>query len=225
MPNVDLERLLSEPIYAFDFQSMIGDVADFLDFSESNIEWQYRRELQRIRRRAEAEELPPGYREHLETNAEHRFKISLPLRIRYGVVIALATSVEWSIGFVVSRLRELLPEKPRGRNLTVHALFELQRRTGVGRTDSVHDYESLVWIRNCIAHSAGIEEHYNYKFRGELAAAVGRLNGFTLDNWHFFRKHICIERGALNPYIEGMRDLVVALHKAAHEQGLLRDET
>ena len=66
MSNTDLERLLNEPIYAFDFQFMIGDIADFLVFSENNIEWQYQRELQSIKRQAESDEFPISYREHLE---------------------------------------------------------------------------------------------------------------------------------------------------------------
>ena len=217
MPKVDLERLLNEPIYAFDFQSMIGDVEDFLDFSERNIEWQYRRELQHIGRRTEVEELPPGYKEHLETNAEHRFKVSLPLRVRYGAVIALTTSVEWSIQFLVKHLEVLLK-----CNKTVHALLELQRRTALGRDDLVRDYKALVCVRNCIAHCAGIEAHY--RNRAQLVKAVERLNGFSLDRWHHFGTHVCIERGALNPYVRKMGELVVALHKAAHEQGLLRGD-
>ena len=73
MSDINLDRLLDEPIYAFDFQYMIGDVQGYLDFSENNIEWQYRTELQAISRRAETEDFPHGYREHLEDNAEHRF--------------------------------------------------------------------------------------------------------------------------------------------------------
>jgi hypothetical protein len=105
----------------------------------------------------------------------------------------------------------------------VHALFELQQRTGVGNANLVKDYEALVCVRNCIAHSAGIEEHY--EFRDQLAAAVNRLTGFTLDNWHFFGKHVCIERGALNPYVRKIGELIAALHKAAHERGLLHDDS
>ena len=32
MPNIDFDFLMNEPIYAFDFQFMIGDVQDYLDF-------------------------------------------------------------------------------------------------------------------------------------------------------------------------------------------------
>jgi hypothetical protein len=222
MLDVDLERLLSEPIYAFDFQSMIGDVEDFLDFSENNIDWQYRRELQDISHRVEAEEFPQGYKEHLEANAEYRFRVSLPLRVRYASVVALTTSVEWAVGYLMKRLKVPLSKRPSGCNGTVHGLLELQRRTDVGSVERVRDYEALVQVRNCIAHSAGIEERY--KFRGQLAAAVDRLSGFSLGHWHFFGRHVCIEKGALNRYVQQMGELIVALHKAAHEQCLLRND-
>lgn len=92
--DFDPQKLLDTPIEAFDFQFMIGDVKDFLEFSESNIDWQYRRELQAIAHRKDFDDLPPGYHHHLEQNAEHRFKVSLPLRVRYGAVLAFTTSVE-----------------------------------------------------------------------------------------------------------------------------------
>lgn len=222
MPDIDFERLLKEPIYAFDFQFMIGDVEDFLEFSEINIEWQYRRELQAIARRAETEAFPDGYREHLETNAEHRFKVSLPLRVRYGALIALTTSVEWSVGFLVARLKKPLSTKPKERNETAHALLELNERTDMGKAEVVRNYEALVQVRNCIAHSAGLVEHYRH--REQLPVAIARLAGFALGNWHFFGKHICIERSALTPYVREMGLHIVQLHKVTHEKGLLHDD-
>ena len=45
---------------------MIGDIADFLDFSEINLELKYRQELQDIRKIDENGELASEYREHLE---------------------------------------------------------------------------------------------------------------------------------------------------------------
>ena len=94
MPDFDPEKFLNKPIYALDFGFMVGDIEDFLEFTESTVDWQLRREMLAIRRRAEVEEFEPGYREHLETNAEHRFKVSLPLRVRYSALVALTTSVE-----------------------------------------------------------------------------------------------------------------------------------
>ncbi|SRR5258708_27240759 len=223
MSDFDAEKFLNEVHYAWGFQYMIGDVEDFLDFSEANIEWQYRRELQAIDREIRSGGFPDGYKEHLETNAEHRFKVSLPLRIRYAAVVTLATSVEWSVEYLIKTLKEPISAVTEQRNKTVHALFELSSRTSLGRTNVIQDYEALVHVRNCIAHSAGIEEHY--RFRNQLPAAIARLKGFSLGNQHFLGTHICIERGALNPYIRDIGQLVVDLHRATHEGGLWRDGT
>ena len=104
MPDIDPEKFLNTPIYDFDFQFMIGDVKDFLEFSENNIDLQYQRELQAISHRKNWDESPSGYREHLEQNIDHRFRVSLPLHIRYSAVLALTTSVEWSAKLLIYKL-------------------------------------------------------------------------------------------------------------------------
>ena len=223
MPNFDLERLINEPIYAFDFQRMIGDVADFLDFSEINIELKYRQELQGIHESDENGELPSEYREHLEENAKYRFEVSLPLRVRYGAVLSLITSVEWSVRIFEQWLKQPIcyENKPKGCNETIYAISELQNRTGISSADIVEDYKAFVHVRNCIAHNAGIEDRY--KYQSDLVEAVNRLSGFSLDNWGFFGKQVCIQKEALTPYIEKIRDFIVICHESAEAKGLLRD--
>ncbi len=223
MPNIDLEKFINEPIYAFDFQRMIGDVADFLDFSENNIELIYRQELQGIHKSGEREELPSDYREHLEENTKYRFEVSLPLRVRYGAVLALITSVEWSVRIFEQWLKQPIcfENKPKGFNETVYAISELQNRTGISSVEIDEDYKALVHVRNCIAHNAGIVERYRYP--NDLEEAVSRLSGFSLDNWGFFGNQVCIRKEALTPYIERIRNFIVACHRAADKQGLLRE--
>jgi len=223
MPNIDIERLLNEPIYALDFQFMIGDIGDFLAFSEINMEWQYQRELLSIKRQAETEEFPDGYREHLETNAEHRFKVSLPRLVRYSAVIALVTSVEWSVEILNKKLMSPFTLKTGRGNKTVQTLIELNTCTSSNKNDIISDYTTLVHIRNCIAHNAGIVQYDRHC--EALETSITSLKGFCLDNWHFFGKHVCIEKGALNPHIDALGQLIVTLHKACHEQGLLRNDT
>ena len=220
MADFDPEKLLDTPIYAFDFQFMIGDVRDLLAFSESNIEWQYRRELQAMSHRRDIDDFPPGYRDHLEQGAEHRFTVSLPLRVRYGAVLALTTSVEWSVKFLNQRARGPVPEMRDGTNHTVRVLREFSERTSIPAQIAIDEYEALVKVRNCVVHSAGLVA--TYQFKDALPDAVSRLRGFSLANWHFFGDQVCIERGALEPYIDRMSKLVVDLHRAMNEQGLLQ---
>ncbi len=192
MSEIDLEQLISKPIYALDFQRMIADIADFLDFSEINIELKY------------------------------RYEISLPLKVRYGAVLSLITSVEWSVHIFEQWLTQPISyeDKPKGFNKTVYAISELENRTGIGNVEIVEDYKALVYVRNCIAHNAGIEKGYSYQ--RDLLEAVNRLSGFSLDNWSFFGKQVCIQKGALAPYIEKLHNFIVKCHESAEADGLLR---
>lgn len=74
MPEFDPEKFLNTPIYAFDFQFMIGDAKDFLYFSASNIDSQRQCELQAIAHRKDWDQFPSDYREHLAENVNHRFR-------------------------------------------------------------------------------------------------------------------------------------------------------
>lgn len=220
MADFDLQRFLDTPIEAFDFQFMIGDVKDFLEFSESNIEWQYRRELQAIASRKDLDDFPPGYRDHLEQNAEHRFKVSLPLRVRYGTLLAFTTSVEWAVGYLNKCAASPVTDDRDGTNLTVKTLREFATRAAIDASAVIDDYEALVQIRNCIVHAAGITE--SYRFKDTLPSAVARISGIALANWHFFGDQVCIEKGALEPHIDRAAELVVSLHSALREKGYLK---
>ena len=220
MADFDFQKFLDTPIEAFDFQFMIGDVKDFLEFSESNIDWQYRRELQAIAQRKDVDDFPPSHGVHLEQNAEHRFKVSLPLRVRYGALLAFTTSVEWAVSYLNKCAVSPVPDVRDGTNLTVKTLRDFAARACVDAEAVIDDYEALVQIRNCIAHSAGIVD--TYRFKSDLPAATSRIDGVTLANWHFFGDQICIERGALEPHIDRAAELVVTLHSAMRARGLLK---
>ena len=118
----DPHKFLHTPIHAYNFQCMIGDLIDFLEFSEANIEWQHRRELQEIKRREVIESFPMGYREHLEENAEFRFRVSLPLQVRYAAVISLVTSVEWSIENLAKNARVKVSRQTKSENKTIRVI-------------------------------------------------------------------------------------------------------
>ena len=134
-----LEGILRAPIYAFDFRFMIGDVKDFLEFSEINIAWQLRRELQAIAHRTDFDDLPAGYREHLEETAKHRFGVSLPLRVRYAATLAFATSVEWAARILNLESRACVQEV-KGSNHTVSILRELSILTRVQTNGTIDDF-------------------------------------------------------------------------------------
>ena len=226
MTTFDPEKFMNEPIYAFDFSFMISSIRGFLEFSEANVESQYHEERQSIQQQSDSggwglsDEYHDSYLQHLLENAKHWFTIGLPLQIRYGALLSLITMVEWSVKGLAGQLKQSINEKEPGCNLTVHRLRGLAEQTKQEKADSINNYEALVEVRNCITHNAGLENKYRYP-KG-LEAALDQLEGFSLDNWHFFGKHVCIEHGALEPYIDEIKDTVVGLHKATHEQALLK---
>lgn len=213
----DPQTFLESPIYAFDFQVMIGDVIDYLDFSDDHIEWQLRLKLQEINRRHKIEGLPQGYREHLVENAKFRFGVTLPLRIRYSALVSLVTSVEWSIQHLVKHLDVSVPTRPKYENKTIRELEGLQASTGMRLSeDGITILRDFVQVRNCIVHNAGLIK--GDKYSEKVAASVKRLDGFLLKNLHFLGTHVWIEKGSLNPYAERLKQVVVELHKAGHSQ-------
>ena len=225
MTAFDPERFMNEPNYAFDFGFMIGGIRAFLEFSEANVESQHRRERRSIQQRADSGEwnLPDEYRysylQHLLENAEHWFTVGLPLQIRYGALLSLTTAVEWSIGRLAERLTQPISNQS-GCNQTVHRLCILNKRANLGKADSIDNYKALVEVRNCIAHTAGLEK--GYRQPNMLKKSLDRLEGFYLGNWHFYGTHICVEREALEPYIDEVGEIVRELHRAAHKQALLK---
>ena len=213
MPETwDPQGFLDSPIYAFDFQVMIGDVIDYLEFFEAHIERQLRLKLQEIKRRDKVEDLLPGYMEHLVENAEFRFGVSLPLRIRYSSLISLVTSIEWSIRHLLKHLDVPSSGGDKRENKTVREMKSLQQRTDTQRHEDIQIFSDLVQVRNCIAHGAGLIK--DDKNSARTVASVERLDGFSLEKRHFLGTHIWIEKGSLNPYAERLKQLVVEYHKA-----------
>ena len=87
---------------------------------------------------------------------------------------------------------------------------QLQTVAGLKRDEEIQLFMDFVHIRNCIAHSAGlIKGDKNSK---KIVASVERLDGFSLENLHYLGKHVYIQKGALNPYAEKMKQFVLEFH-------------
>jgi hypothetical protein len=223
MTTLDLEELLNRRYYAIDFTQIIGDVLDFLDFSERNIDWQYKSERQAIRRRAEVEKIPVEYHDHLLANVTARFTIFLPTRVRYSAIVGLITAVDWSTEFLAKNASVDIPKPTRRRrdeNRGLHILKWFNTKTSLGREVTLCNYENLITVRNAIVHSAGVKRDDE---ESKIATAVGALEGFQIEPIVLMGECITIRRCALRPYIVEMAELVPALYEAAFTQGLVRN--
>lgn len=92
----------------------------------------------------------------------------------------------------------------------------LQDFTGMQRNEDITVFEDLLQVRNCIAHSAGLIR--DDKHSEKISASVGKLGGFSLEKRYFLGTHVCIRRGALNPYVERMKQFVIELHDCGNRR-------
>src|SRR5438105_4090474 len=122
--NFDAQKFLNQPHYATDFSDSISGVLDFLDFSERNIDWQLRSERGSLQREKETGSMSIEYYDNVCESIEQRFTVSLPIRIRYSALVALATAVDWSVEFLTKNKRvDLRIPKTSGRtNRGLHVL-------------------------------------------------------------------------------------------------------
>lgn len=220
MPEFDFTEFLNRKHFAFSFAALIGDVEDFLEFSERTIEWQRRSALRTIRMTPDLDKLPEGYLDHLLTNAEHRFTTSLAMRLRYTAAVALVTTVEWEARVLGANATFPIEKKPDHVNETVHVLRRFDTELSLGVSATVDDYERLVVVRNAIAHNAGVAPGHKYEV--QLREAVNNLKGFSITNWHFIGDCVKIERDALCPYIQAMGGLLPRVWEEADKTGKLK---
>ena len=210
MNDLDIEQRLDVTLAALDFKSMISDVKDFLEFSEENIAWQYRRELQSIAHQTNMDN-DLQERLDLEQSADHRFRVSLPLRVRYSALLLFVTSVEWSVKYLNENMLEPIETHQDKTNATVKILKTLSDRAGLEYNSLIADYEALVQLRNCIVHAGGIVESYRYK--DDLPQAINQIPGATIESRHFFGPQVYFERGALEGPFKRTAELILMLHR------------
>lgn len=222
---MDTSYLLDQKHYTFSLRSreLIGDIQDFIDLSERTIEWQYHVELQSIRRRPpiSGEGITPHdaqiYMDQCLEDADFRFKISLPRRVRYAALVSLITAVEWSSAM----LKIQASFKIRGCDPTkiIKAFCD---RLSLERESVLTNYGHLKTIRDTVVHGAGIIRSKTRDGARDLVSAIDALPGFEIIEWPLLGDSIGINRGALEPHIANMAALLPELYEAADNNHLLK---
>lgn len=220
----DLNTFLDQTLYGLDILTMLGDVEDFIEFSESNIGWQKHRELRRAERECDDANfddphLEAQYRNQTLEGVEYRFEISLKQRVRYAALIALITTIEWALLTLKKRAAFAFPRKPEKTNEAVHALSVFNQKTAINLDQEVQLLESLSQIRNCIVHAAGLLA--SYKHESELHQRLIGLTGARVSNLNFLGESIEIEAGFLEGVIKNVRVWLPKVEKALIDHGLL----
>jgi hypothetical protein len=221
----EIDKLLDKTFFGIDTLFMLGDVEDFLDFSEANIEWQRRRELRRAAIEADSAEFEDArtagqYKEQMLESVDYRFGVNLAQRVRYSGVVAIITTVEWVLLALKARARFTVPVKPRRTSDAVHLLNTFNEAGSLDLSREIRMVESLVHVRNCLVHAAGILEEYQYE--KELRASLKNLEGIRASSIKILGETLEIGPGFLQKVLEQMKIWIPKMEESMHKQRLLK---
>lgn len=221
---IDLEAFLDKTFFALDTLSMLGDIEDFIDFSEKNIDWQKRRELTRVELACSEDEFDDPHEAaqyHAQTihGVVYRFEVSLAQRVRYAALVSLITTIEWVLLSLARRTIIKIPKKPDGASNAVHILDQFNRAALVGLTSEIQTIETLAQVRNCIVHAAGLLASYRYD--AELRHRLSVCDGIRVSDINFLGDAIEIEPGYLQGVVEKLKLWLPNLEHTMDAKGLL----
>jgi hypothetical protein len=222
---LDIKAFLDQTFFGLDTLTMLGDVEDFIDFSESNIEWQKRRELRRAERECDEEQFDDPhfaaqYRDQTIEGVAYRFDVSLTQRVRYAALTSLITTIEWVLISLRNRATFAVPKKPDGKNEAVHLLEVFDQASSLGLTSQIKLTETLVQVRNCIVHAAGLLT--SYKHGPDLRQRLSAFPGIKVSNISFLGDGIEIEQSYLQGVVEDAKRWLPSLEKSMYEKGMLQ---
>lgn len=222
---LDVEAFLDQTFFGLDTLAMLGDVEDFIDFSESNIEWQKRRELRKAERECDEEQFDnphfaAQYRDQTIEGVAYRFDVILTQRVRYAALASLITTIEWVLISLRNHAAFAVPKKPDKKNEAVHLLEVYNEAASLDLTLQIQLIETLVQVRNCIVHAAGLLT--SYKHGSELRQRLSAFSGIKVSNINFLGEGIEIEKRHLQGIIRDAKGWLPSLEKAMHEKGLLK---
>ena len=222
----DLDTFLDHTFFGLDTLSMLGDIEDFIVFSEENIEKQKRLELIRATRECDDAQFEDPYfaaqyRDQTIDGICYRFDVSLTQRVRYAALTSIITTIEWVLISLRNRAAFAIPEKPKDTNYAVHLLEVFNQKSSLDNTPQIQLIETLVQIRNCIVHAAGLLK--SYKHGADLRKRLSTFSGIKISNINFLDDGIEIERNYLLGVVEDTKRWLPNLEKVMHEKGLLKN--
>ncbi len=227
MQTIRIPDFLEQTIYSWDVSSLLGGIVDYLEFSEQNLSWQRQRE----RRRAEEEALSlefdeedahllPQARAQIVEGAEYRFDIGLSQSIRFGGLVAYVTSIEWCAKLFAGRMVLPVPKCPKGKNDAAHTLQHLVGKIGGKHDQDVAVFESVVHVRNCVVHSAGLVKGDRHE--SAVRAALSKISGFGISTEGFLGERAHIDAGAIERLARSALAWVPALDMECTTNGTFR---
>ena len=223
---LDIEEFLDQTFLGLDTLAMLGDIEDFITFSEGNIELQKQRELCRATRESDEEHFDDQhfaaqYRAQTIEGVAYRFDVSLTQRVRLAALTSLITTIEWVLISLRNRATFEIPNKPIGKNLAVHLIEVFNQQASLDLAPQIQLIETLTQVRNCIVHSAGLLA--SYKHGPELRKRLSAFSGIKVSNINFLGDCIEIEQNYLQLLVKLAKDWLPSLERAMYEKDLLKN--
>jgi hypothetical protein len=222
----DMEAFLNQTFYGLNTLTMLGDVEDFIEFSEGNIDRQKAEEFRRTTRECDALEFDDPhfaaqYRDQKFEGVEYRFEVSLKQKFRYAALTTLITSIEWTLLALKKRASFEFPKKKKSdkTNEMVRILRVFNEKASLSLEPQVQSLERLVHVRNCIAHAAGLLGSYQYEL--ELRESLKSVSGIKVSSINFLGESIEVEPGFLKGVVEDAKLWLPKLQQSVLDQGLL----
>ena len=207
------------PYDLWDFEFQFADLLDFLEFSENNIEYHRKIQVQNLNRIAKLKNIEHGEYSAELRNIEGRFDIYLSRSIRYSVLISFAASVEWISHFLKNHATEEVPNCPARLNKSIHILNTLIDRAEFSHRHNLNTLEKIIKIRNCMVHSMGSVK--NYQFGEEVKSLIETLSGFSISDSLFIEEIINIDKGAIVPIINETQAWITNFIEECRQKGII----
>lgn len=185
--NLRLDRL--------DIGLLFSNFRKFVDYAESNLEWQHRTQVQKLLAEARKDNLtPPEYYHQAETSLNEDYEFVIPNAVRYSSLVMLVTYIEWFIKFCEKYSNERgwgEPPVPKKKK----TLKKIEWLRGRQQEHFSHPFDgsiaSLIELRNCIVHDAAIVNNDSQK------NAVQTLDGVSLGKFLYMDNLIVINKGTI----------------------------
>lgn len=219
------DTFLDQTVFGLDILTMLSDIEDFIEFSECNIEWKKRCELQREQLNFDKEPIDPQfasqYRDQVIESVAYRFDVSLTRQVRYAALTSIITTIEWVLISLRNRTNFKIPKKPDGKNEAIFLLEEFSQKTSFDLSLQIKKIETLISVRNCIVHASGLLA--SYKYHSDLRKRLPTIDGIKISNIRFLGDSIEIDRFHLQSTIEDARRWLLSLERVLRVKGLLKE--
>ena len=189
-----LEELGELRLDRLDISLLFSNFRKFVDYAESNLEWQHRSQIQKLLTQANKDkQTPPEYYHQAETSLNEDYEFVIPNAVRYSSLVMLVTFIEWFIKFCEKYSDErgwIAP--PVSKKKTLRKIEWLR---GLQAENFSHPFEdkvaALIELRNCIVHDAAIVNNDIQK------NAVQSLDGVRLGEFLYMTNLIVFDKGTI----------------------------